>query len=237
MSDGLVHMYRFNPFFSLVCDGVPSTTTRWEFFFIFSLFLSLFVCLFLFLSIVLFLSFFFFFLPFFFLSFSFFHSKLNEFSVRMNWPKRGRIDQDEYELTKWERIDRRKYCWVRTDRKMSTSWPKWERIDLSTNWLRTYQTTCSVASDMGLYCLPAPFSWDAVHQRVNINLELYPADTWRLYNVASTSMQRHDVASTLRRRCINVMCSLGRRELHTPLSTQRKHMYSFRTWQSNICKV
>ena len=31
----------------------------------------------------------------------------------------------------------------------------------------------------------------------------------RLYNVGSTSMQRHDVASTLRRRCINVMCLLG----------------------------
>ena len=29
-----------------------------------------------------------------------------------------------------------------------------------------------------------------------------PAGTWRKYNVASTSMQRHDVASTLRRRCI-----------------------------------
>ena len=38
---------------------------------------------------------------------------------------------------------------------------------------------------------------------------LYPADTWGLYNVASTSMQRHDVASTLIRRCINVMCPLG----------------------------
>ena len=36
-----------------------------------------------------------------------------------------------------------------------------------------------------------------------------PADTWRLYSVASTSMQCHDVASTLRRRCINVMCPLG----------------------------
>ena len=36
-----------------------------------------------------------------------------------------------------------------------------------------------------------------------------PADTWHLYNVASTSMQRHDVESTLRRRCINVMCPLG----------------------------
>ena len=33
--------------------------------------------------------------------------------------------------------------------------------------------------------------------------------TWRLYNVASASMQRHDVASTLRRRYINVMCPLG----------------------------
>ena len=30
-----------------------------------------------------------------------------------------------------------------------------------------------------------------------------------LYNVVSTSMQRHDVASTLRRRCIDVMCLLG----------------------------
>ena len=35
------------------------------------------------------------------------------------------------------------------------------------------------------------------------------AGTWGLYNVGSTSMQRHDVASTLRRRCINVMCPLG----------------------------
>ena len=29
------------------------------------------------------------------------------------------------------------------------------------------------------------------------------------YNVASTSMQRHDVASTFKRRCINVICPLG----------------------------
>ena len=33
--------------------------------------------------------------------------------------------------------------------------------------------------------------------------------TWRLYNVALTSMQRHGIASTLTRRCINVMCPLG----------------------------
>ena len=39
---------------------------------------------------------------------------------------------------------------------------------------------------------------------------MYPAGTWRLYNVGSTSMQRHDVASTLRRHCINVMCPLGK---------------------------
>ena len=32
--------------------------------------------------------------------------------------------------------------------------------------------------------------------------EYIPAGTWRKYNVASTSMQRHDVASTLMRRCI-----------------------------------
>ena len=36
-----------------------------------------------------------------------------------------------------------------------------------------------------------------------------PASTRRLNNVVSTSMQRHDVASTLRRRCIDVMCLLG----------------------------
>ena len=42
--------------------------------------------------------------------------------------------------------------------------------------------------------------------------EYYPAGTWRLYNVGSTSMQRHrhDVASTLRRHCINVICPLGK---------------------------
>ena len=40
-------------------------------------------------------------------------------------------------------------------------------------------------------------------------ITILPADTWRLYNVVSTSMQRHDVASTLRQRCIAVMCLLG----------------------------
>ena len=34
---------------------------------------------------------------------------------------------------------------------------------------------------------------------------MYPVGTWR----TSTSMQCHDVASTLSRHCINVMCSLG----------------------------
>ena len=36
-----------------------------------------------------------------------------------------------------------------------------------------------------------------------------PVGTRHLYKVASTPMQRHDVASTLRRHCINVMCPLG----------------------------
>ena len=36
-----------------------------------------------------------------------------------------------------------------------------------------------------------------------------PAGTWRLYNVASTSMQRHDVASTLMWRYPNAACPLG----------------------------
>ena len=36
-----------------------------------------------------------------------------------------------------------------------------------------------------------------------------PADTWRLYNSAFTSMQRQDIVSTLMRRCINVIYPLG----------------------------
>ena len=38
--------------------------------------------------------------------------------------------------------------------------------------------------------------------------------TWRSYNVASTSMQRHDVASTLVRRCYNVAVPLGSIRTH-----------------------
>ena len=40
-------------------------------------------------------------------------------------------------------------------------------------------------------------------------MQIIPAGTWRKYNVASTSMQRHNVASTLRRRYIYVKCPLG----------------------------
>ena len=40
-------------------------------------------------------------------------------------------------------------------------------------------------------------------------LNNYPAGAKRLYNVALTSMQRHDVASTLKRRYKNVKCPLG----------------------------
>ena len=36
-----------------------------------------------------------------------------------------------------------------------------------------------------------------------------PAGTWRVYNVALTSMQRHDVVSTLIRHYFNVVCLLG----------------------------
>ena len=49
------------------------------------------------------------------------------------------------------------------------------------------------------------------------------ADTWRLYNVVSTSMQRQDVASTLKRRCIDVMCLLGQ------LNVNGKHIYHMGT--------
>ena len=40
-------------------------------------------------------------------------------------------------------------------------------------------------------------------------LPYYRAGSQRWENVASTSMQRHDVASRLMRRCIDVMCPLG----------------------------
>ena len=53
------------------------------------------------------------------------------------------------------------------------------------------------------------FSEDLEHPTYLCSL-YHPAGTWRLYNVGSTSMQRHDIASTLRWRCINVMCPLGR---------------------------
>ena len=39
--------------------------------------------------------------------------------------------------------------------------------------------------------------------------EIIPVGTLHLYNVASTSMQRHDVAWTLMRRCLSVMSLLG----------------------------
>ena len=54
----------------------------------------------------------------------------------------------------------------------------------------------------------------------------YPAGTWCLNNVGSTSMQRHDVASTLRRRCINVVCLLGNASyirIKTPPLTVKQH--------------
>ena len=37
----------------------------------------------------------------------------------------------------------------------------------------------------------------------------YQVGTWCLYNVVSTSTQGYDVAATLRRPCIDVMCLLG----------------------------
>ena len=59
-------------------------------------------------------------------------------------------------------------------------------------------------------------SFDTIEQNkpfIQYHIMIYPAGTWRKYNVASTSMQRHDVASTLRRRYIYVMCLLLHRRL------------------------
>ena len=49
-----------------------------------------------------------------------------------------------------------------------------------------------------------------VYGQCGICFENNQVGTGHLYNVASTSMQRHDVALTLVRRCIIVMCLLGR---------------------------
>ena len=49
--------------------------------------------------------------------------------------------------------------------------------------------------------------WNPARGRIELmTVWCFPVGTWRLYNVLSTSMQRHDVASTLRRRCIDVTC-------------------------------
>ena len=61
-----------------------------------------------------------------------------------------------------------------------------------------------------VHCSQRAFLWESIWSKLS------SAGTWRKYNVGSTSMQRHDVASTLRRRCINVMCLLGLPPKYSP---------------------
>ena len=58
--------------------------------------------------------------------------------------------------------------------------------------------------------------------------EFYPAGTWRKYNVASTSMQRHDVASTLRAHDVNIT-SLQRR--CNVMTLQRRFNVDATSWR------
>ena len=89
--------------------------------------------------------------------------------------------------------------------------------DLISGQSRPWSDCTDVQADLGLRCPHMPedtFLLGVAHiillhacqWRKEIS---HPAGTWRLCNIASTLMQRRDVASTLRRRCINVMCPLG----------------------------
>ena len=52
-------------------------------------------------------------------------------------------------------------------------------------------------------------------RRINVD-----AASCSLYNVSLTRMQRHDVATTLMRLCINVICALGRADLRPDSSAK-----------------
>ena len=109
-------------------------------------------------------------------------------------------------------------CWV--DSRTSTLWTgrfPTERISgrfVSSNMFhRSFLYTVSdiyirhlvTSSDTLLNSLTLWLSQYIAHG-IKFDRMSIPAGTWRLYNVVSTSMQRHDVASTLRRRCIDVIC-------------------------------
>ena len=64
---------------------------------------------------------------------------------------------------------------------------------------------------------------------------VFPAGTWRLYNVLSMLMQCHNIASTLKWCCTNIMCLLGRLSwrIGFPRETEKRDRRSSR-WQREI---
>ena len=74
--------------------------------------------------------------------------------------------------------------------------------------------------------------WILIRSASNKLPQRIPAGTWRLYNVVSTSMQRNDVASMLRRSCIDVMCLLGcfHREIRQILFWYRTYLELWWWW-------
>ena len=72
-----------------------------------------------------------------------------------------------------------------------------------------YLCICRSLWDLSLQHLSSYSHTNHAAFKCSPKLTITPAGTWRLYNVGSTSMQSHDVASTLRRRCINVMYLLA----------------------------
>ena len=64
----------------------------------------------------------------------------------------------------------------------------------------------SAASDLGLYCLPMSLLWDARHNGLILSGKIVEDKL-----VFLKFQEEYDVASTVKRRCVNVMCLLGSR--------------------------
>ena len=76
---------------------------------------------------------------------------------------------------------------------------EWYRAILILLYMNILVETLSIHTDYNMNATKRLFRWSYFTSNCVVYI---PLDTWRLY----TSMQRHDVASTLLWRCINVVC-------------------------------
>ena len=78
-------------------------------------------------------------------------------------------------------------------------------------WAVTWTTTQQIHGVIQRRCnvMTLHRRWGAVVLTSCACWGVFGVNTTSLYNVGSTLMQDHDVASTLRRRCISAMCLLG----------------------------